>query len=137
MICGSRSSVVAETCTFERTSRVARSSSRAFWSAARSSAVSHVASRMCDFSSSQLAPHSATENIPSIRNIHCQPCRPKPWIDSSAPVTGPDSTDANAEPPRKIAIALPRSCGGSHCDRYSTTPGKKPASAAPSRKRSA
>ncbi|MNW21075.1 hypothetical protein D3C71_2217870 [compost metagenome] len=54
------------------------------------------------------------EAKPSIRNIHCQPCRLKPLTFSSAPDTGPEMTEAMAEPLRKIAMALPRSVDGSH-----------------------
>jgi hypothetical protein len=47
--------------------------------------------------------------MPSMNNIHCQPCRPNPWICISAPASGPEINEATAEPLRKMAMALPRS----------------------------
>src|SRR5428012_15701 len=91
--------------------------------------VRHEAPRICDFSSAQVTPHNRMENPPSMRNIHCQPCNPKPRIESSPPVIGPESTDASAEPARNTATALPRSFSGSHWVEEKTPPGKKPASA--------
>ncbi|RPE45402.1 hypothetical protein EDD90_8674 [Streptomyces sp. Ag109_O5-1] len=57
----------------------------------------------------------------------------KPCSSSSAPVTGPVTIPAAAEPPRKIAVARPRLESGSHCVMQSMAPGKKPASATPRR----
>ncbi|MNW68319.1 hypothetical protein D3C74_470600 [compost metagenome] len=64
-------------------------------------------------SQNQTNTHSPTENIPSMKYIHCQPCMPSPLICRSRPDNGPEINEATAEPLRKIAIALPRSAPGS------------------------
>ena len=56
--------------------------------------------------------------------------------ERSAPETGPPTTPASAIAVMKSEIALPRSRAGNQYVRYKIMPGKKPASATPSRKRS-
>ncbi|MNP84496.1 hypothetical protein D3C76_1838310 [compost metagenome] len=64
-------------------------------------------------SQNQTKTHRQTENIPSMKYIHCQPCMPRPLICSSSPDSGPEISEAMAEPLRKMAMALPRSTPGS------------------------
>ena len=52
------------------------------------------------------------------------------------PDTSPPSTPATATPAKNTEIAAARRFAGNHQVRYSTMPGKKPASNTPSRKRS-
>ena len=61
---------------------------------------------------------TTTESDPSIRNSHCQPCRPsRPCIDSSGPETGPEMAAATDEPAMNSAVARPRELLGSHLAR--------------------
>ncbi len=66
-------------------------------------------------SQNQVKPQSTTDANPSMMNIHCQPCQPcqpSPSICNRAPDSGPEISEASAEPLRKIAMALPRSTPG-------------------------
>src|SRR5450830_1260340 len=112
----SRSRIQAETCAGLILRRSTCSAAMVEVIRSRSLWLSHVASEGFESSQNQTKPHNTTEAMPSMMNIHCQPCRPPPSICSKAPDTGPDKIDASAEPLRKIAIALPRSPPGSHCE---------------------
>ncbi|MNY51342.1 hypothetical protein D3C86_1869200 [compost metagenome] len=93
-------------------SRASCSSSMALTSASCSGRVSHLASWGLESSQNQTNTHNPTENMPSMKYIHCQPCMPRPLICRSSPDSGPEISEAIAEPLRKIAIALPRSTPG-------------------------
>ena len=113
-ICVSASNLKIDGLTTCSASRARCSSAIAALSVVCSEVVSHLASWICDCSQKYTNPHRATEAPPSIRNIHCQPCRPSPVTLSKAPVIGPEMIEAMAEPLRKIAMALPRSLAGNH-----------------------
>src|SRR5450830_176559 len=94
-------------------SRCCCSSSMTCTSTCCSATLSHFASLGVESSQNQVKPQSTTEARPSMMNIHCQPCQPKPSSCNRAPDSGPEISEATAEPLRKMAIALPRSTPGS------------------------
>ncbi|MNP53133.1 hypothetical protein D3C76_1475820 [compost metagenome] len=94
-------------------SRACCSRSMVATSASCSALLSHLASCGLESSQKNTKKHSATEAMPSMNSIHCQPCRPRPWICINAPASGPEINEASAEPLRKMAMALPRSAAGS------------------------
>ncbi|MNH24282.1 hypothetical protein D3C76_1092010 [compost metagenome] len=75
-----------------------------------------------------------TVGTPWIRNIHCQPARPC-WPAAKCsriqPENGPPSSPDTGIADMNRAMMRPRRAAGNQRERYSTTPGKKPASAAP------
>ncbi|KWV89596.1 hypothetical protein PFLmoz3_00709 [Pseudomonas fluorescens] len=81
---------------------------------------------------------SSTTGAPSIRNIHCQPRRlPTSWKFSRiAPEIGPPSTPAMGTAMANKAVTWARRRAGYQRLRNTRIPGKNPASATPSRKRS-
>src|SRR5450830_1002436 len=113
-ICLSANSLNIDGLTVSAASRTCCSSAIAPINAAFSSSLSHFAWLGWDCNQNQTKPQSTMETKPSIRNIHCQPYRLKPLTFSSAPNTGPEITQAMAEPLRKLAMALPRSVDGSN-----------------------
>ncbi|MNI52040.1 hypothetical protein D3C73_1067960 [compost metagenome] len=113
-ICLSANSLNIDGLTVWVASRAFCSKAMASISASFSSALNQLAWRGWDCNQNQTNPQSTIEAKPSIRNIHCQPCRLSPLTCSKAPETGPEITEAMAEPLRKIAMALPRSVAGSH-----------------------
>ncbi|MNT25271.1 hypothetical protein D3C72_1607830 [compost metagenome] len=76
--------------------------------------------------------------MPCSRNIHCQPARP-PWPAAKwlriHPENGLPSRPDTGIADMNKAMMRPRRKVGNHCERYSTTPGKNPASAAPVNRR--
>ncbi len=81
---------------------------------------------------------STSDGSASSRKSHCQ--FDKPWTPLNAcmiqPESGPPTTPATGMPIMKSAFMRPRRVPGYQYVRYSTMPGKNPASATPSRKRS-
>ena len=75
----------------------------------------------------------STAGRPSMRNSHCQPRSPSQPSSASSPAeTGAPTIIAIGAAVMKSAFARARSVAGIQYVRYSTTPGKKPASARPS-----
>jgi hypothetical protein len=89
-----------------------RSDSTASDSAVRSASLSQRASEGSESSQIHSTPAIATENTPSMSTIHCQPWSPRPSMLSSPADSGPEMTEAMADPLRKIAMARPRSAAG-------------------------
>ena len=101
-----------------------------------SSAVSQDASSGLSFKRNKTENPARNVGTPSTKNSHCQPWRLLcPSSFSSALAMGAPMTPAIEVAVIKIATALARSCEGNQKVRYRIIPGKKPASATPSRKR--
>ncbi|MNT32787.1 hypothetical protein D3C72_1686850 [compost metagenome] len=113
-----------------------------FCSSAASACFSASVSQRADWgrsgSQASTAKPASTEGMPSSKKSHCQfrngatPSMPL-MIN---PASGPPTTPAMANEVMKSPLILPRRCAGTQYVRYSITPGKNPASNAPSRKRS-
>ena len=77
-----------------------------------------------------------TAGMPVAMNTHSQPFRPiMPSRSSSAPPTVEPTALASALQAMNSPTMRPRYICGNHSVSANSTPGKKPASAAPSRKR--
>jgi hypothetical protein len=76
-----------------------------------------------------------TAGMPSARNINCQPCSPKAFSDSIAVETGLPITVEIGSATMNVLTIRARVAAGNQYVRYRIMPGKKPASATPSRKR--
>jgi hypothetical protein len=78
---------------------------------------------------------STTAGTAQLMNIHCQPLRPREVMCSMAPESLGLTICENGVAMMSVAVARARSREGNQCVRYTIIPGKKPASATPSKKR--
>ncbi|MNO90099.1 hypothetical protein D3C76_815990 [compost metagenome] len=78
-----------------------------------------------------------TEGRPSSRNSHCHPCKPHtPSSPSISPEIADPKPAVNGIAIMNRALARARYAAGNQNVRYSSTPGRKPASVIPTRIRS-
>nr|WP_235211047.1 hypothetical protein [Nocardia brasiliensis] len=107
-------------------------------SQARSAALSHFACAGVSVSPKKNTTPSSTAGMPPTMNTQRQPSNPSApsKVSRIQPLSGLPSTLATGIATMTVEITLVRSAFGYQRVRYTMMPGKKPASATPSRKRS-
>ena len=102
-----------------------------------SASLSQRASAILSFSTSSSTTPSIREGMASSRNSHFHPAIPCTPLNAERiqPDSGPPITPAIGMPVMKSDVTLARRAAGYQYVRYRMMPGKKPASATPSRKR--
>ncbi|MNT24280.1 hypothetical protein D3C72_1597460 [compost metagenome] len=136
--CLLRSTLAKVSAVFAPLRRWRSSSSRSARSSCFSSVLSHFAWAMPSFSSTYTRKPSSTVGMPCSRNIHCQPARP-PWPANDCiiqPDKGLPSKPEMGMADMNRPMMRPRRDAGYQFVKYSTMPGKKPASNTPVMKRS-